>query len=134
MSDPLSLINGAITIIASIRNQLKKIDQTRFESIVAEMTRQLTEAQVEISALIQKNLDLEKENRKLLDDKEHPLVYDAKDGLYYSVDDTDHSIPYCPHCYDAERLKMHLRPHGYCNHCKTSYKEMSDETKRWLFG
>ncbi|MDR1319247.1 MAG: hypothetical protein LBJ90_06450 [Treponema sp.] len=132
MSDPISLINGAITVITSIRNQFKKIDQTRFESIIAEMTRQLTEAQVEISALIQKNLDLEKENRKLLDDKEHPLVFDTKDGVYYGADDKDHSMPYCPHCYDADHLKIHLMSHEVCRHCRTSYKKMSDETKRWL--
>jgi hypothetical protein len=67
MSNPISLINDAITIISSIRSQLKEIDQIRFESIIAEMTRQLTEAKIEISTLIQKNLDLEKEKRKLLD-------------------------------------------------------------------
>jgi hypothetical protein len=134
MSDPLSLISNAITVITSIRNQFKKIDQARFESIIAEMTRQLTEAQVEISALIQKNLDLEKENRKLLEDNGHSLVFNAKDGLYYGADDTDHSIPYCPHCYDSKRLRMHLTPGGYCQHCGTNHKGLSDEAKRWFFG
>jgi hypothetical protein len=117
MSDPVSLINGVITVIASIRTQLKKIDQTRFESIIAEMTRRLTEAQVEISALIQKNLDLEKENRKLLGDKEHPLVFNAKDKLYYGADDTDYSDPYCPHCYEAELRGFHLTKKYVCPHC-----------------
>jgi hypothetical protein len=134
MSDPLSLLTGVITFLAAFKDQFKSLDQNRFELAVSEITKQITEANIEISALAQKNLDLEKENRELREDKKHPLVFDVKDGVYYGADDTDHLEPYCPHCYDAEHLRIHLRPHRYCRHCSTSYEEMSDETKRWLFG
>jgi hypothetical protein len=106
MSDPISLINGAITVITSIRNQYKKLDQLRFESIVAEMTKQLTEAQVEISALIQKNLDLEKENRKLLDDKRNPPKWIK--GFY--VDEAGELL--CTGCYDNHQKRIHLNKTG----------------------
>jgi hypothetical protein len=134
MPDPLSMLSGVIPIITSLKDHYKSLDQNRFEKIVSEITKQITEANIEISALGQKNLDLEKENRELREDKENPLVFDVKDGLYYRPDDTDHLEPYCMICYDAKRLRMHLLPHGYCKHCDTHYEGMSDETKRKLFG
>jgi formate dehydrogenase maturation protein FdhE len=92
MSDPLSLINGAITIITSIKDHYKKIDQTRFEAVIAEMTKQLTDTRIEISALLQKNHDLEKEIQNLKKLADTPLT--LKNGIYYDAD----GKTYCPAC------------------------------------
>jgi hypothetical protein len=121
MSDPLSLISGAITIINSVKAQYKKIGQLRFETIVAEMTGQLTKAKIEISALVEKNRGLENRVQELLEDRENPLVLNEKDNLYYRQDDEKYLFPFCQHCYEVDHLRIHLTKKYICPHCHTDF-------------
>jgi hypothetical protein len=107
MSDPLSLLNGVIQIITSLKDQYKRVNQNRFEAIISEITKKITEANIQISALLQKNLDLEKENQELLEDKRNPPNWD--NGFY--VDEETNAL-LCIACYDSLRKRHRLKKTG----------------------
>jgi uncharacterized protein (DUF983 family) len=58
------------------------------------------------------------------------MIY-KNDRLYYKPDDKDHLLPFCPHCYDAKGLEIHLPKKLVCPQCNTDFHQYSfDEIKR----
>jgi hypothetical protein len=55
--------------------------------------------------------------KKRYRDRESPLVFNEEKRLYYLQGDTEHAAPFCPHCYEAERRRIHLTEKNACPHC-----------------
>jgi glutaredoxin len=53
------------------------------------------------------------------------LIFNKKDNLYYQPDDKKHLFPFCPHCYEALDLKIHLTKRFVCPHCRTDFHLLS---------
>jgi hypothetical protein len=79
------------------------------------------ELKTEVADLSTKKIELENQIKALQEEKDNPLVYNDKDGLYYSADDTDSLHPFCPACYDTDKKRIHLLPSLKCPGCKAGY-------------
>lgn len=96
-----------------------------------ELYRKIVELQGEIVELMSQKLENEKKIEKL----EADLVLRAhmvfKRPFYYQEGD---GVPFCPKCYEHERLAIHLFLYGDfrwdCHHCKTKYL-VEDVRKQW---
>jgi uncharacterized protein (DUF983 family) len=59
--------------------------------------------------------------------RKNSLVFNPDDGLCYHPDDKEHSAPFCPRCYEAEHLKIHLQLGLVCPKCDKSFKRYSPD-------
>jgi hypothetical protein len=107
MPDLVALAKGALDIANGLNN--------------ADLIRIIVELKNEAADLLIENLELKERIKALEDGKENPLVYNDKDGLYYSTGDTDSQHPFCPACYDTDKKRIHLLPSLKCPGCKAGY-------------
>jgi hypothetical protein len=115
MSDIISLVNSLVELSTGINNaQLTKK--------VSELTLALAQIEIEKAQLIRENFELKEGNRILREDRENPLIFSKENNLYYHPDDKEHVSPFCQHCYETSRLRIHLTKKKFeCPHCNTDY-------------
>jgi hypothetical protein len=114
MADIISLAGS----ILEFANNLKNSELTKQ---VAELNLAVAESERDKAQLVIENCELKEQLRILREDRENPLVFNGKDNLYYHPDDEKRLFPFCQHCYEAERLRMHLTKNYECPHCHTDF-------------
>jgi hypothetical protein len=114
MADLISLASSPLEFSNSLRN-------AELTKRVSEITLSAAQSEMEKAQLIKENSELKEENRKLREDRENPLVFNKKDNLYYQPDDKKHRFPFCQHCYEVKRLRIHLTKKYVCPHCNTDF-------------
>lgn len=100
----------------------KNIKNAELQNQIAELRIQLATIQNEAALLIKENGALQKELDYLKNDKDNPLIFNSKDGLYY---DSDSKIPYCPNCYEGKKKeRRHLKANfKECPNCHEVYQD-----------
>lgn len=92
----------------------------------AELINKLAELKIERAEFIAEIQELKEQAKTLRDEKENPLVYNGKDGLCYSTDDTENRLPHCPACYATAKKRIHLIKNTLKRPvCGNDYKEPS---------
>jgi glutaredoxin len=110
MTNIVSLAKSIVELAAGINN-------ANLAKQVSELTIAVAQSEIEKAQLIKENAELKEQNRVLSEDREAPLLFDNKDRRYYLRDDTERMAPFCPHCYEAERIRIHLTEKDACPHC-----------------
>jgi regulator of replication initiation timing len=83
----------------------------------SDLLLQISDLKTELSAIYDENRRLKEELRNLKEHVKKPLVFNTEDRLYYKEDD---DTPFCPKCFEAHKLEMHLRDYT-CPECKEYY-------------
>lgn len=81
----------------------------------ADIKLELSDTKMILADYKEKNLDLQKEVKKLKSPQWN-LIFDLSDAVYYSADDTKKINPYCPNCWDNKKEK-YVMPDKKCNNC-----------------
>lgn len=121
MNDLLALTSTVITSAGSLLELAKNIRNSELQKQIAELNVQVAKVQNEIALLIRENDKLTDELVRIKNDKANPLTFNTEDGLYY---DTGNNAPYCPHCYEARRERIHLAQFSLiCPECHEPFRE-----------
>jgi hypothetical protein len=118
MSDIISLANSILELSSGINN-------AKLTKQVSELTLAAAQSEMEKAQLIKENTEMKEQLRVLREDRENPLVFNKKDNLYYQADDKKHLFPLCQHCYETERLRIHLTKRYVCPHCNVDFHLLS---------
>jgi hypothetical protein len=114
MADIIALAKSILELSSGINN-------ANLAKQVSELTIAIAQAENEMARLIRENSELKEKNRVLCEDREKPLIFNEKNKLYYQSDDTGHESPFCPHCYEAGHLRIHLTEKTTCPHCDKDF-------------
>jgi NADH pyrophosphatase NudC (nudix superfamily) len=120
MTELLTMTGTAISTIGSMLKLSNDIKNAELQRQIADLNMQIANIQNEAASLIKENGDLREKVEKYKNDKEDPLTYNSEDGYYY---DKDTKNPYCPFCYESEKLRIHIiKDHCQCPKCKEYFK------------
>lgn len=91
-----------------------------------ELLRQIIDLQKAMQDMQQENLELKRKNEELqaIIKKDKSMKYDHEESCYYEhLQDGNKEGPYCPICWEKDRIGIHLEPDSgsykwYCKSCK----------------
>jgi hypothetical protein len=126
MANIISLANSILEFTTDLKN-------AELTKQVGELYRAIAQSESEKAGLITENSELKEQNRVLLEDHENPLVFNKEDRLCYRPDDTEHSSPFCPNCYDVEHRRVHLKKNFSCPHCGQDFHTLPGKDVLALF-
>jgi len=120
MTELLTMTGTAISTIGSMLKLSNDIKNAELQRQIADLNMQIANIQNEAASLIKENGELREKVDKYKNDKEDPLTYNSEDGYYY---DKDTKNPYCPFCYESEKIRIHIiKDHCQCPKCKEYFK------------
>jgi len=120
MSDPMALISTVISTAASLMDIAKKLKNSEMEILISEFNIKVAQLNNEVASQLIENRKLKEELDTFRNDKENPLTYNTEDGYFY---DKDTKNPYCPACYETEKLRVHIiKDTCQCPKCKEYFK------------
>ncbi len=100
MTDLLSATSTAIDLVRRLRDINKNIANAEFANALADLTMELSELKLKVSALLEENDRLKRELQK-----KQSKNLQFKDFAYY---DAQNDGPYCPGCYDSNGKAVRL--------------------------
>jgi hypothetical protein len=123
MTDLIALIGTFISTASSLMDIAKKQKNAEMDVLISEFNIKVAQVNNEVASLLNENRKLKDELDALKKDEENPLTYNSEDGYYY---DEDTKNPYCPFCYESEKIRIHIiKDHCQCPKCKEYFKSRS---------
>jgi hypothetical protein len=120
MSDLLALTSTVITTASALLEFAKNLKNAELQIQIAEMKIQLANIKNEIASLIRENGELKGELANTEYENKNKLIYNDDDGYYY---DGETKNPYCPQCYESEKIRMHLKKgSSTCPRCEIAFR------------